>query len=439
MQVDSRGYGGSDGCYDFGGLGEQMDAEAAVNWAAAQPWSNGNVGMWGKSYDAWTQVMALAGNPLGLKAAVIQAPIIDGYRIAFMNGVHYQAGWYATPALYAGYDLAPSSAGDRAPEEVLYPAVGTATNPHCYAVNLGSTALPDRSLPYWQERELSHLAATSTVPVLWSHGFNDANTKPDNFLPVYAGLRGSKAAWLGQWDHVRGNEVDLVGRDGFMDQAMHLFDRHLKGIRTPSYPSVHVQTGQGWWRTEEAWPPRDARRRGLRLLEGTYPDGPRSPLLFETGTWTFTQPAPHRLHLAGTPRLTAYVAAPVPGATLIAQLYDVDKKGRARLISRGAFRLSGSGAVTFDLYPQDWVVRKNHRFGIRLTATDSFFAPTYTQTEVQILGGRVSVPFLRYRRTPTLQGGDAEAMQLVREVRVPPELIEERTRRSSFPPPPERR
>lgn len=73
VQVDSRGYGGSEGCYDYGGEGEQMDAASAVEWAARQPWSNGRVGMWGKSYDAWTQVMALANRPSGLEAAVVQS------------------------------------------------------------------------------------------------------------------------------------------------------------------------------------------------------------------------------------------------------------------------------------------------------------------------------------------------------------------------------
>ncbi|TAL13267.1 MAG: CocE/NonD family hydrolase, partial [Frankiales bacterium] len=104
VYVDSRGYGSSGGCNDLGGPGEQMDTKAAIEWAAKQPWSNGKVGMWGKSYDAWTQVMALAQQPKGLAATVIQSPLIDGYRLAFENGVHWAATWYITPGLYANYD-----------------------------------------------------------------------------------------------------------------------------------------------------------------------------------------------------------------------------------------------------------------------------------------------------------------------------------------------
>src|SRR5688500_2015956 len=107
LMVDSRGYGASGGCNDYGGHGEQMDAASAVEWAGTQPWSNGKVGMWGKSYDAWTQVAALAMSPPHLEAVVIQSPIIDGYGIAYVNGVHHDALWYATTGLYQLYDYGP--------------------------------------------------------------------------------------------------------------------------------------------------------------------------------------------------------------------------------------------------------------------------------------------------------------------------------------------
>ena len=51
VMVDLRGFGGSNGCLDWAGPGEQADVENAVEWAASQPWSTGKVGMYGKSYD----------------------------------------------------------------------------------------------------------------------------------------------------------------------------------------------------------------------------------------------------------------------------------------------------------------------------------------------------------------------------------------------------
>ena len=40
-KVDLRGFGGSSGCLDWAGPGEQADVKAAVEWAASQPWSTG--------------------------------------------------------------------------------------------------------------------------------------------------------------------------------------------------------------------------------------------------------------------------------------------------------------------------------------------------------------------------------------------------------------
>ena len=41
VQVDLRGFGGSSGCLDWAGPGEQADVKSAVEWAARQPWSTG--------------------------------------------------------------------------------------------------------------------------------------------------------------------------------------------------------------------------------------------------------------------------------------------------------------------------------------------------------------------------------------------------------------
>src|SRR3954453_22950963 len=54
VQVDLRGYGGSSVCEDWSGPGEQAYVVSAIKWAAAQPWSDGSFGTYGKSYDAVT-------------------------------------------------------------------------------------------------------------------------------------------------------------------------------------------------------------------------------------------------------------------------------------------------------------------------------------------------------------------------------------------------
>ena len=111
VQVDLRGFGGSSGCLDWGGPGEQADVVAAVEWAASQPWSTGKVGMYGKSYDGVTGLLGEILQPKGLAAVVAQEPVYDMYRYLFSDGMRYLNS-LATPALYDAIAATPGSVAD---------------------------------------------------------------------------------------------------------------------------------------------------------------------------------------------------------------------------------------------------------------------------------------------------------------------------------------
>ena len=49
-QASTFGTGQSTHCQDVKGLGEQTGIQAVVDWLGEQEWSNGNVGLMGKSY-----------------------------------------------------------------------------------------------------------------------------------------------------------------------------------------------------------------------------------------------------------------------------------------------------------------------------------------------------------------------------------------------------
>ena len=99
VMVDLRGFGGSSGCLDWGGPGEQADVVAAIKWAATQSWSSGGVGTYGKSYDGMTGLMGAASRPDELKAVVAQEPVYDNYRYLYGDGIR-RLNSLATPALY---------------------------------------------------------------------------------------------------------------------------------------------------------------------------------------------------------------------------------------------------------------------------------------------------------------------------------------------------
>ena len=421
VQVDLPGFGASDGCNDFGGVREQAAVKAAVEWAAAQPWSTGKVGMWGKSYDGWTGVMGLATKPKGLAAAVIMSPIIDGYRTLWQNDVHLGAGWYGTPAIYQASDAQPISIFDS--PEMLATSAGS-TDPACYGVNITQQTLTSsKDTPFWAERDLVPRAKGSEVPVLWSHGYLDANTKPDNFMDVWSQLKGPKRAWFGQFTHVRPQDKDedgksVVGREGFIDEAMRWFDRYLKDDQTARVeddPAVEVEDGGiQRYRAEAQWPPADQQVATLPLKggqvvnrPGNNGDGRGAP--YNTGgtglgTWTFTPKLPYAVHLSGVPKLTANVSGIVGAqANVHALLYDVSPDGKATLVTRSAYGAKKAGPIGFELYPQDWTFKKGHRLGFLFGQSDDNWYVSATQGALTIEDAKLALPFLRFERTALLE------------------------------------
>ena len=423
VQVDLRGFGASEGCNDFGGPGEQADVKAAVEWAASQDWSTGKVGMWGKSYDGWTQVMGLAQKPRGLAAAVIQSPIIDGYRALYMNGVHYDAGWYATPGLYQNIDASPPTIFDT-PQ--YYAGTAKGTDPACYAQNIAEqNTTSEKSDPFWQARDLVPAAKGTPVPTLWSHGFLDANTKPNNFLDVFENQTGPRRAWFGQYTHIRPQDkreddenASATGREGFIDEAMRWMDRYVKGLPASEAPvendpAVEVEDGGlQRYRAEATWPPADGVGRTLQLNGGTHTDRPGNDGRGGPGNgiWSISAPLPHPVHLAGVPRLTLQVeTSGASKVNLYGILYDIDDRRRAMLVSRGAFRVDESGTITFELYPQDWTFREDHRIGLLIAqADDEWFNPPPSNESIEVTSGTLTAPFLTFTRSSFLPSRPSE-------------------------------
>jgi len=434
VQVALRGQGGSEGCPDLGGDGEQGDAKAAVEWSARQSWSTGRVGTWGLSYDGLTQVMNLANRPRGLRAAVIMGPAIDQHRVFFMHGVPYARGQLITP-YYHGLSLLPPAllpASQRPPFDT-----GPPSDPLCLqrlARLTRETSVAHRHTPFWRARNFVSRAAATPVAVLWSHGFFDEQTYASSFLPLWNQLTGPRRAWFGQFPHVAAGEAEngnpeTLGRSGFTAEAMRWLDRY---VIDPGHapigndPPVEVQEGwSGAWRAEPSWPPPDARYFRFPVLPGAYVDqagNKAHPGCFRielscppgpsgVGSWSITQPLAHAVHFAGTPRLNVRVAPGAADANLIALLYDIDPQGSASFISRGARLLPGPGSYSFRLYPQDWRVGAGHRLGLLLSgADDLWFAPRHTGAPVIVENAGLRLPVLRRERTRFLPGGPSQSV-----------------------------
>jgi putative CocE/NonD family hydrolase len=423
VMVDLRGFGGSTGCLDWAGPGEQADVKAAVEWAAAQPWSTGRVGMYGKSYDGVTGLIGAVSKPAGLAAVVSQEPVYDLYRYLYSDGIRYENS-LATPALY---DLIADTPGPVLDDPAYNAgALDDLARPGCPALNWLDQQSDDHDAAYWKARNLIPRAASTNVPVFLTQGFLENNTKPDGAFDFFTNLAGPKRAWFGMWDHVRGNETDAtgrlkMGRPGWFDEVMRWFDHYVKGDAAAdpaTDPPVEVQTSDGTWRAEAAWPPADAAPRTGALKPGAYRDDARNNgsldgALTSTagqGAWTFSPPLAAPAHLAGLPAVhVELIGILLPRANLVADLYDVAPDGQATLVSRAGRLVSSSGGYDLRLYGQDWLFGAGHRVGVLITGANAewwLHAPTL-QT-VTVKAGTITLPWLPAGHTaPALEGGRA--------------------------------
>jgi putative CocE/NonD family hydrolase len=86
VRVDGRGSGKSPGQCEPWSLQEAIDFYDAIEWAAAQPWCNGKVGLSGISYYAINQWFVANLQPPSLKAIIPWEGFADIYRDALYHG-----------------------------------------------------------------------------------------------------------------------------------------------------------------------------------------------------------------------------------------------------------------------------------------------------------------------------------------------------------------
>jgi hypothetical protein len=86
VRVDSRGAGRSPGVIDVWSPRETRDLYDCIEWAAAQPWSNGKVGLAGISYYAMNQYQVAALQPPHLAAICPWEGASDWYREVYYHG-----------------------------------------------------------------------------------------------------------------------------------------------------------------------------------------------------------------------------------------------------------------------------------------------------------------------------------------------------------------
>lgn len=434
VSVDVPGTGGSAGCYDFGGPGEQLAVKAAVEWAAAASWSNGRVGVAGGSYDGWTGVMALAMQPRGLVAVMAASPVVSPYDTQYDGAVPT----LITPLIGPTHEVT-SLRPPMLPDDQRYVRNQLPADRVCEDI-VAAQHDPDPNSSFWEPRELAQRAAESDVPVLAYQGALDMNVTPEAMMNLVPGLDVEYLQFL-QDEHALPNGVAFARAERFF--ALHLLGEHSSVLD----PRVVVQEAPSLrWRHEESWPPADAAPFVVGLRAGTYIDarGNWSGDVIRIGTnrvadasgslptgrgiWSFTPPLDREVHIAGSGTVTMTANGP-ERARVVVLLYDVSPDGSALMIARGASVL-GDGSLEIPLAPQDWRVERGHRLGALITASDdSWYLPhPGTGRTVVVETGTLTVPVLSSARTAFVAGQRGWAFDdIKRPIHIDRATIEEGT------------
>ena len=427
VAVDMAGTARSTGCSDEGAASDILSVKAVVDWLGGRAvafdrqgnpvlaaWSNGTVGMIGKSYDGTLANGVAAMGVPGLKTIVPIGAISSWYDYDRYQNLPFS---YDYPSYLSEY-----VAGNRmAPIDCSF----------CFAkLDAEDGDETGAYTDFWAARDYREGPTTGASQVKASvfivHGLQDDNVKTPNFARWWTALGDyhvERKLWLTRVGHVDPFDADRE----FWVQTLHRwFDHQLLGIDNgiDKEPAVRVETAPGQWVESREWPVREHEARltpqanGRLVLgpgsrqnlswtnnpaqtEATAITGGENPnrLLFTTGYLT------RALRISGSPRFQFEVAHSARtgqvGVELVdygnaervlsdgegvfttgtqscwgestdaddAWYFDVARRmGRTPLqvLSRGWARLDNPGIhrVTIDMVPNDIVVPAGHQVGL---------------------------------------------------------------------------
>ncbi len=397
-QASTFGTGKSTHCQDVKGLGEQIGIQAVVDWLGKQNWSNGNVGLMGKSYAGTTNWEAAQNPSEHLKTIVPISGSIGVQEMFYRNGssefraLGYDAAYWAATSDLTTDEL-------RVCQDDLQGPLNPFTT-HLWA-HYGGAEWND----YWDERRhLPDVLANYKGSVYLVWGMQDWNVDPYHAFPTYQMMRDAgipARGIMGQWAHNYPDQPithESAVSPGFgaeaypemtrMDWAVDLFwwfEYWLKG--NGQMPELHVQMQRqdGRWHVEDTWPPEDMTWEEITLDEAT---GSGSTVSASSSVTVTIPASDDDRFISGLP--TLHLSATTgfcDGGQIFATMYDSTENlriGHATMDVR--YRDGGYEAKTvtpFTTYnmqmefnPIDAIIPAGHEIRIELTESGMDYLPS---------------------------------------------------------------
>ena len=264
------GTGESNHCMDLMGLDEQKGIHAAVEYLGKAPFSNGAVGIIGKSYDGSTPWEAAAMGSEHLKTIIPMSGLIGAHDLMWRNGSMEARGAIMHNGVYGSFGLDGNLEDSQNACEGYME--GYYAGPAAY---LSGDNLAWTGSDYWEERTfLSRALENYNGSVYIIHGIQDWNVDPHMAFPTHNILidAGFDVKGLyGQWGHdypdrISGHESLSSGRGqeafpytlrwDWADDLLEWFDYYLKDKGPQPRLIAEVQDNMGAWRVESEYPPK---------------------------------------------------------------------------------------------------------------------------------------------------------------------------------------
>jgi hypothetical protein len=296
---DVRGRYASDG--EFNPYqNEGRDGYDTIEWAASQPWSDGNVGTFGLSYPGAVQWLAAVENPPHLKA-MVPAMTFSTPRNFFYSGGVFDGSWLD----WIWFNIAPDVRRRKnlpGPKTHKEAAESWKSEHERMQSFLPLRDLPDLKQvapfyyewlshppadPWWDWAELRNKYDRVHAAVLNISGWYDETYGPDGATTNFNGLVAARhnekdprtRTIIGPWTH-GGQEESRSGERDFGPTAaidydeliLRWMDHYLRGIDNGIDREKPVRLfvmGDNVWRDEDAWPIVRAREQSLYLASKT--------------------------------------------------------------------------------------------------------------------------------------------------------------------------
>ena len=281
VAVGVRGSGASFGRYE--GLfspAETRDAYDIIDWIAGQPWSDGNVGMFGGSYLGITQYMAASTGHPALKAIFPNVALFDMYDALYPGGVYRKDMIDHWGLLTRTLDLTVQAPPVDRDEDGSLLAAAIAEHEGNWDVEkqFAAARFRDHDTPdfAWARHNpssfLDEMNASGAAAYHWG-GWYDVFAMDAALW--YRNWTGPDFMGMGPWSHAYQPPGMAEERARLETVEQHrFFDRFLKGVDNgiTDEPGVRYALIDDWdrwtWSFADDWPPADAVATRYSFAEG---------------------------------------------------------------------------------------------------------------------------------------------------------------------------